>query len=257
MKKLFQSRDAQIALGLSAAIFLLYLLTLAPDVVDGDGGEFQFAAWNFSFVHPTGYPLYLILGGVFQHLLAFVSTPAYWLNFFTALNAAGAVGFIYLIVRQVSASQRAAMLAAFSFGVSRMFWFDALAAEAYALHAFFVALLIWLALRWQNDPSTENLTWFALTFGFALTHHRSIILWIPAFALFFGMVWRKQRASTPSQTLAATRSARAVLRFAFYLLMPLLLYLYIPIRAPLAPYANFSISSNQQISLYDNTVTGF
>ncbi|MGB8644900.1 MAG: hypothetical protein WCF84_06665, partial [Anaerolineae bacterium] len=36
--------------------FLLYLRTLAPGVLPGDSGEFQFAAWGWTLVHPTGYP---------------------------------------------------------------------------------------------------------------------------------------------------------------------------------------------------------
>ena len=32
------------------------------------GGEFQFAAWNFSVVHPTGYPLYLTLGHLWSKI---------------------------------------------------------------------------------------------------------------------------------------------------------------------------------------------
>ena len=53
----------------------LYLRTLAPGVLGGDSGEFQFAAWLGGFAHPTGYPLYLLLGYLWTHLLPLPMPP--------------------------------------------------------------------------------------------------------------------------------------------------------------------------------------
>ena len=50
--------DKQIAFLLVAVAFALYLRTLAPDVLPGDPGEFQTAAWRWGLAHPTGYPIY-------------------------------------------------------------------------------------------------------------------------------------------------------------------------------------------------------
>ncbi|HEX7593990.1 MAG TPA: DUF2723 domain-containing protein, partial [Anaerolineae bacterium] len=119
-----QHLDALIAFVIALASLLLYLRTLAPDVVDADGGEFQFAAWNFSFVHPTGYPLFLILGGAFQHLVPF-GNPAYRLNLFTAITAALAVAAVYFAAHEVTRQRGAAIIAAASFALTRTFWFDA------------------------------------------------------------------------------------------------------------------------------------
>ena len=274
------------------AAFVLYMRTLAPDVVDADGGEFQFAAWNFSFAHPTGYPLFLILGGLFQHLVPF-GNPAYRLNLFTAITAALAVAVLYLVVNEMTRHRAAAVIAAASFALTRTFWYDANAAETYDLNAFFIALLIFLAMRWQAEPSAKQFAAFAFVYGLALTHHRTIILWIPAFALFFLVVIRQLRrksqltnygvealrlrsghalagniqytptkpakASTPNSRIphAASRISSYVLRFTFYLLLPLILYLYIPLRAPASPYASLALAANRAITLYDNSARGF
>ncbi len=247
-------RAAQMRFGVAVGLtsLLVYISTLAPDVVFGDGGEFQFAAWTFSFVHPTGYPLYLILGGIFQHLLSFTSTPAYWLNFFTALSAVGAVVLLYLILRAMGVAHGAAFLAALSLAVARQFWYDALAAEVYALHAFFVALLLLLALRWQAAPDADKAVWFCFAFGLALTHHRAIVLWIPALACFFLLVvWGRGFRVSGFQGFSVHIS-----RFALYFIAPLLLYLYIPLRAPTSPYAILVIAPNNLLVLYDNTLNG-
>ena len=78
---------------LFALSLLLYVRTLAPGLLDGDSAEFQLAAWNFSLVHPTGYPLYLLLGGFFSHVVPF-GNPAYRMNLLSALFASGAVAIL-------------------------------------------------------------------------------------------------------------------------------------------------------------------
>src|SRR6266542_808761 len=55
-----------------AALFLvagaLYVYTLAPTVLPGDYAEFQMCAAILGIPHPTGYPLYILLGKVFTLL---------------------------------------------------------------------------------------------------------------------------------------------------------------------------------------------
>ena len=64
--------DRQIGLLLFALVLGNYLRTLAPGMLAGDPGEFQFAAWRLGLAHPTGYPLYMMLGWIWQHSLALV-----------------------------------------------------------------------------------------------------------------------------------------------------------------------------------------
>jgi hypothetical protein len=261
LKVLILRRNADkliIAATLVLAALGLYARTLAPDVVDADGGEFQFAAWNFSFVHPTGYPLYLILGGLFQHLVP-IGNPAYRLNLFTAITAALAVGVLYFVVHSFTGQRIAAGIAAGSFAVTRTFWYDANAAETYDLNALFLGLLMLLALRWQGKPRAQTFAVFAFVYGLALTHHRTIILWVPAFALFFLLIAHSRRVISPSRhpTSHPFRFAYYALLISLFVLAPLLLYLYIPLRAPLSPYAALDVGPNRSIVLYDNSLTGF
>lgn len=254
MKRLAPHVDKLIPFALALASLALYLRTLAPDVVDADGGEFQFAAWHFGFVHPTGYPLFLILGGLFQHLVP-LGNPAYRLNLFTAITAALAVAALYLAVNELTRARGAAILAALSFAITRTFWYDASAAEVYALNAFFVALLIFIALRWQAEPSARKFAAFCFVFGLALTHQRAIVLWIPAFALFF-LVSRFKVQGSKFKVESLLPTAYRLLLSA-YCLLPLLLYLYIPLRAPASPYFALPLAPGRDLILYDNTLAGF
>ncbi len=90
-----RTRDGWLALGCSLAAGILYLRTLAPGLLFGDAGEFQVAAWTGGLAHPTGYPLYLILGWIWTHLLP-LQTPAWRMNLLSALYGALAVGLVYL-----------------------------------------------------------------------------------------------------------------------------------------------------------------
>lgn len=247
MRRRAQYLDKLIPFTLALASFALYLRTLAPDVVDADGGEFQFAAWNFGFVHPTGYPLYLILGGLFQHLVP-MGNPAYRLNLFTAMTAALAVAMFYLVAHELTRHRGASIIAALSFALTRTFWYDASAAETYALHALFIALLLFIALRWQSEPTANKFAACCFVFGLALTHHRTVLLWLPALAVFF--------VNSILQVSSSRFKVKDLLPTA-YCLLPLFLYLYLPLRAPISPYFSLTLAPGRNLILYDTSLAGF
>ena len=87
--------DRIVALGLGVAALGLYLATLAPTLLGGDAGEFQFVPPLLGVAHPTGYPLYVLLGWVWTHLLP-LGDVAWRMNLFSAVTAAAAVGIFYL-----------------------------------------------------------------------------------------------------------------------------------------------------------------
>jgi hypothetical protein len=92
--------DLIIAVLLDAASFLLYLKTLAPTLLMADGAEFQFASYLLGIAHPTGYPLYLILGWLWSHLLP-LGDVAYRINLLSAVFAGAAIGLMYPLIMQV------------------------------------------------------------------------------------------------------------------------------------------------------------
>ncbi|NJN95256.1 MAG: DUF2723 domain-containing protein [Anaerolineales bacterium] len=75
----------------------LYLLTLAPGVVGGDAGEYQFAVPLLGIPHTTGYPLYILLGKLWTLLIPFGS-PAWRMNLFSAFSGSLAAAVTALIV---------------------------------------------------------------------------------------------------------------------------------------------------------------
>jgi len=245
----FVARPALLGAFVTIGALLLYWRTAYPSVLAGDAGELQFAAWGFWLAHPTGYPLYLLLGGAWQHLLPF-GDPAYRLNLFSAFWSGLAVGATFLACYQVTRARGAAMLAALTFAVSPLVWAQATRAEVYALNTFFIALLTLLGLRWRAQPRRAYAFAFALVFGLALTHHRMTLLLIPAFAaLFAEQVWEWRR-----QPVVLLKRALPYLAVAA---LPLLLYLYIPLRAGATPYATLDLAPAAPIVIFENTPRGW
>ncbi len=65
----------------------LYGATTALDILAADSGEFQLAAARWGILHPPGYPLYTILGGIWLRLFPMGSLP-FRLNLLSAVLAA-------------------------------------------------------------------------------------------------------------------------------------------------------------------------
>lgn len=221
---------------LAAALPLaLYVSTLAPAVLSGDSGEFQVAATVLGIPHPTGYPLYLLLGKVFSLLP--IRSVAYRLNLLSAVAAAAAVWAIYRAGRALGAGRAASLVGAALLGVSETLWSQATIAEKYALHAFLVALTLWLALRWRAErkagrPGRAWLGAWALAYGLALAHHRTAILVAPAF---LWNLWTTDHTAL---------RGRSLLRLGALVLLPLSLYLLLPLFSALdPPYAYARLDS--------------
>src|SRR5215203_4571230 len=85
------------------AAFALYAYTAAPGIVTffDDTLEFQTVASTFGIAHPTGYPLYTILGGLWTRLVP-LGTWAGRLNLFSALCAGVAVGLLASITSRLT-----------------------------------------------------------------------------------------------------------------------------------------------------------
>ncbi|MBC7224841.1 MAG: DUF2723 domain-containing protein, partial [Anaerolineae bacterium] len=257
----FSRGDWAIAALVAAVLGALYVRTLAPTVLAADGGEFQFAAYLAGIAHPTGYPLYLMLGWAWSHVLP-IGDPAYRMNLFSALWAALAVGALYLLARYALhqlrilsisplLSRPVAALAAVTFGVSRIFWSQAVAAEVYSLHAFWTAAILLLALAWgaaAGQARARLATGLALAVGLALTHHGTTVLLLPGLAAFCWLQGASPRG------LSRWRVAQLLA----CLVLPQLLYLYIPLRAPHTPYLTLPWDpGGAPIHLYENTWQGF
>ncbi len=193
----------------AAALFLgsllLYVSTMAPSVVPGDPGEFQFVPYILGVAHPPGYALYILLGKLFTLLP--LGSVAYRMNLFSAIWGALTVALTYLIILQLSvdtstkgppspspslrgrgnallAAQAPAILGAAVFAASANLWQHAAFANAHTLTAALAAVALFLLLAWDRSGDDRWLYAFALVCGLSLTHHPLLLISFPAFAAF-------------------------------------------------------------------------
>ena len=247
-------RDSIIALIIGLAGFVFYAATAAPSVATlfDDSLEFQVVLPTLGITHPSGYPLYTLLGKLFTLLIPF-RDAAGRANLLSALCAGAALGVLYLLAQKVAGNRAAAATATALFALSPAWWSQATIAEVYALHGLFVVLFLNLLLRWEEARVQESgargqgsgvrdqrsgvrgqgsgvsfqlqassnrwLAAAALVFGLGMTHHRMIALMLPAALVL--IFW------TDPALIRQPRRWLVPLLCAF---TPLLLYLYLPIR---------------------------
>ncbi len=217
MKSVRSPLDVGVALGLSLAGLALYARTAAPSIVAlfDDSLEFQVILPTLGIAHPTGYPLYTLLGHLFTWLP--LGEPARRANLFSAVAAAATLGLLYLAGRELTQRRLAAGLATIQFALIPAWWAQATVAEVYALHGLLQALLLWLTMRWAHGRG--ELWPVGLALGLGLAHHRMILLLIPAIALW--LAGHRERLRHPPTSWLAAAGA---------ILAPLSLYAYLPLR---------------------------
>ncbi|MBU1879338.1 MAG: DUF2723 domain-containing protein, partial [Chloroflexi bacterium] len=236
--------------GVTLLTFLLYLRTLAPGVIVGDAAEFQTILPTLGIAHPTGYPLYTLLGWLWTRMP--FGEVAWRVNLLSAVCGALTVGVVYLVadrwssppfstptpplplklggrggVRKarggVGGSQVVAALTALAFAATPTWWDQCVMAEIYALGTLLAVTALYAVLRWGDDPA-RRVRWLWLAagcMGLGLAHHRTIILVAPALLAYILLTdWRIVRR--PRDWLPALP----------LVLLPLALYAYFPLRWP-------------------------
>jgi hypothetical protein len=177
----------QVAIGVTVfcVSFFVYVLTLAPDITwahdGGDGGDLIAAVVTGGVPHPPGYPTYLLLTWPLTWLP--YGNPAWRLNLFSALGAAGAAALTALatarLVENNGHSSHIATAAGISAGLALAFspvlWSQAVITEVYTLGALFTALMAFVAVH----RLTERLPWgclYGIAMGLTLGAQPSLIL---------------------------------------------------------------------------------
>ncbi len=252
--------DRQIALIVGAITVGLLARDVVPDLLPGDAGEFHFAAWQWGLAHPTGYPVYLLAGGAWQRVLAmFGISPAFALNLLSALFLGIAAALFYwlligwlpgsTVVRRV-----AALLAVAFFVVNPTVRSQGLLAEVYTLHALFIVAILLAAQRVAMPAADLSqaraggwLTVMTLLLGLSLAHHATTLLLVPPLVVYLFLANRTW-----------WRSMRAWLWAVPAFLLPLLFYLYVPLRsgAEASPWYHQRLG-NGVLTLYDGTWNAF
>jgi tetratricopeptide (TPR) repeat protein len=192
---------------LALAAFVVYAFGACRTIYVGDSGELVAAMHTLGIPHPSGYPLYVLLGKLWTVLVP-VGSVAFRMSLFSSFFAALAVGLLLLAGRALGAGRAAAATAAIVFAASPSFWGEANVQRVYALNACFVALATLLAVRWWkaapvrgtdseigSDRSFHGMdrrfVVVALVCGIGAANHTFLAVWGAVFLVWAATVERR------------------------------------------------------------------
>jgi hypothetical protein len=170
--------------GLAAAVFILYLNTLAPTVLWGDSAKLaQFVHDLDLDIRPEYHPLHTVIGRLFSYLP--FGDLAFRLNLMSAFFGALTVGLIYLILLHWTRSVSSAIAGASALAVSHVHWLLSVMTETYTLFTFLLASIIWAMARWDHTKADAFLYLAAFVFGLSLCNNYLMPFFLPAFLFFY------------------------------------------------------------------------
>ena len=200
-----------------------YARTVLPGVSYGDWGDAQLNLYRLGILHPTGYPLYSLLGKLFTSIP--IGEVAWRANLFSGLAAAGAVGVGVLILVRLCVRPVIAAGAGLALAFTGTLWEEATFSEMNSLHLLLVALLLHRALVWRAERRPRDLLIGALLGGLTVSNHGLAITVVPIVVLWVLMDARREIAARPWLLVRAGAA----------FVIGLLPYIYLPLRASAGP----------------------
>src|SRR2546428_11422613 len=89
------------ALAVGVAVFAIYALGACRTIYVGDSGELVTAVHLLGIPHPSGYPLYILLGKLWTVLIP-TGSIAFRMSLFSASAAAAACSLLFLLCRRLA-----------------------------------------------------------------------------------------------------------------------------------------------------------
>lgn len=239
MKKLF--------LALSFVLpFIIYILTLAPDVYFTDSGELASVATTLGIAHPTGYPLFTLVGYLWSNLLPW--SAIYNLNLMAAFFTAGSALFLYLNVLNICNNFRfvkkvgrvtnaldnhlLSLFITLGYSFALTTWQQATSVEVYSLQLFIVNVFLFIVLKayYSEAKSDKYLILSGLILGLGFANHLTSFMLIPAGLIIFFAKTKKYDSKAKYKLLAIVVAST---------LLGVMLYLYLPLRSAQSPVFNW------------------
>jgi len=242
---------------------IIYASTLAPSVVYIDSGELAAVQSVLGIAHPTGYPLFTILGHLFSrcpvpqsNILKSNLLSLIWcvLGVFIFLKTL-ILGIQHIasvkprqkIKKRPHAHEKpngradtiisfypkiiACIAGSISLAFSRTYWLQATSVEVYSLQLAIITLVLYLLIRiyLAEQPSFRDWMWVTVALALGFTNHMTIILILPGTAYLFFLKEGFRRHIWK----------RLFLLGCVFTIVAGLIYLYLPLRAAGRPTLNW------------------
>jgi len=243
-------------------VLIIFLITLAPSVMEIDSGELAAVQATLGIAHPTGYPLFSILG----YLLLKIPLPLttiYRANLLASVFCAAGVWLfiksVYLILVQIISANGAqvkpkkkkdsnnskaeaavgdksfviisSICAGLMLAFNKTIWTQSTSVEVYSLQILLINLIIYTTLKayYSQKQKLTGWMWFGFTLALGFSNHMTTLLLLPFTGMLFFM---KEKLNTVS------------LKKIFYSLAAfvpaiVLIYSFLPLRALSNPILNW------------------
>jgi hypothetical protein len=237
----------------------VYLLTMAPSVIQIDSGELAAVQATLGIAHPTGYPLFTIIGYLFLKLpLPF--TKIFQANLLALVWCTLGVLFFtksaFIILSNISFEIEpqkkksksinksivfesfekniflitSAVLSGLILAFSKTYWSQSTSVEVYSLQIFLFALIIFSTLHaYYSEHKLVDWIWVALSLALGFSNHMTTLLTLPFVAILF---FQKEKFNTQS-------IRKIFLMLALFFPLVITFYLYLPLRASSNPKINW------------------
>jgi tetratricopeptide (TPR) repeat protein len=240
--------------GLSLFAFIIYLTTMCPSIDVIDAGELSTVAYTLGIAHPTGYPLFSLVGWLFSHVL-FPFRVVERVNIMAALLCSAGLFFFFrffvFFIRDFTLSKFVRVKEKLSskeelfrvyvpascgvlvLAFSETYWSQSNSVEVYSLHLLLLSINLFFfakAISTASNGIQKDRYWYlwAFVLGLGFCNHMTTILLAPAFLFAFFYThgfgentWRK------------------LLRLSVPFLLALSAYLFLVIRAGEKPIMNW------------------
>lgn len=218
---------------LAGALALAAYLVLAPSVTgDKDAAEFTLVLGTGGVAHPSGYPLYTLLGHPFVKMLhALGATWAYAANAWSALGGALAIMLLHRLSRRLlphegSAAGVEAWLPVLLFAFNPVWTYESTLAEtgswhvAWAAGAALLALKLLEGMAGKGAHTAGHAAWrrgapaWGLVCGAGMAHHLTSLLFIFPLTFVLARAAGRRRLSAGVLLLAAAGATLPLLSYA-------------------------------------------
>lgn len=234
-------------------LFIVYYLTTNRHLTFTDNGELMAVCRSLGVAHPTGYPLFTIVGYIWS-LLPLWENKTFQMNLFSAFwTALSAVLFYFsnvellkILTKNLGWLKRlpiheksqfhiflASLIPTFVYSFGLVIWREATSLEVYSLQLFLFNTLFYIVfLTLSKNFEPKIILVLGLVLGLSFSNHLTTVLFVPAILFLFFFEFNG------TVSFRVKRSTKLLPLVPFFVL-GLSLYLYLPVRSCQSPLFNW------------------
>ena len=213
-------------------VLIVYLKTIAPDIIPEDSGELVTASFSLGVPHPPGYPLFVLLSKLFIWLIPYKSI-IFRVNLFSAFFSALTCVFLFKFIYNLNKNNFLALILSLTFAFSRIVWSQSIISKVYTLNLFLITVYLFFVFKAIDNK--KYISFIAFLSGLLyVSHFSNVLIILPVVIIFFNKY----------------KNELLKIIYVIWGVFPLTLYLLLIIRAQVNPLINWGNPSTISTLLF-------